>query len=295
MAPPLVTTKFFVPVKVIAGNEIPAFASVTVKLDPPLIAPPKVITPEPVPPMVVSLPRLIGLFNVIVEPDNVNAPVPLPTLFNVMVFAFVKVALLKLISSAAPLATVVPLDVPNAPMLFKRKIPAFIAVAPEYVFALDNIHVPVPVLVSVPVVVAITPLSVPVPLPVKLRLNVLPVMPPLTFAMESKLKVPALTVVIPVYELEPVKASVPLPNLVKPTAPVIGNEMDKSSVAVPSAIVKLRVAAPNANEPEPDGTIVAPTVPKPFLLRVTSPSKVNTPVAVLTLAPAVPPLYKLDR
>src|SRR3990167_9270438 len=244
MAPPLVTTKFFVPVKVIAGNEIPAFASVTVKLDPPLIAPPKVITPEPVPPMVVSLPRLIGLFNVIV-------------------FAFVKVALLKLISSAAPLATVVPLDVPNAPMLFKRKIPAFIAVAPEYVFALDNIHVPVPVLVSVPVVVAITPLSVPVPLPVKLRLNVLPVMPPLnvnapladasivptlavklmtrslvwpvpvyfnipvapsaivplptvvgapsallpplTFAMESKLKVPALTVVIPVYELEPVK------------------------------------------------------------------------------------------
>lgn len=132
MAPPVVTFRFLPLVNVMTGNEIPALFKVIVKFDAPLIAPPNTMEPEPAPPIVVSLPSVIGLFKVMLEPDSVSAPVPpMPVPFKVNVLAFAKVALLKLRSNAAFAATLVLLELPRAPALVKLNLPTLIEVAPE--------------------------------------------------------------------------------------------------------------------------------------------------------------------
>jgi len=132
MAPLVVTPKFPLVVNVVVGSETPAFVKLIVRLVfVPVIAPPKTNVPVPVPPIVVLVCNTIGLFNVSLLPVMVNAPAPpMPVPLRFIVFAFVKVPLLKERSNAAPDDTVVLVVLPNAPILPRLNSPAVIVVAP---------------------------------------------------------------------------------------------------------------------------------------------------------------------
>lgn len=94
------------------------------------MAAPKVIRPVPVPPMVVSLPSVMGLFKVTSDPERVKAPFPpIPVPFKVSVDALAKVALLKFTFNAPALTVIFPL-VPNPFVLVTLKVPALIVVPP---------------------------------------------------------------------------------------------------------------------------------------------------------------------
>ena len=101
--------------------------------------------------------------------------------------------------------------------------------------------------------------------------------PPLTVtAVESlkrsaapKAKAPALTVVAPVYELEPPRDNVPEPALVNPPAPLIVPA--KLLLAALNDVVRVKVLPTLTVPPEPES---APTV--------SLPPKVNVPVFTVT-------------
>src|SRR5579883_303849 len=114
-------------VNVIAGNEIPAMGKLTVKfVDVPVMAPPKVINPPPLPPIVDVLKSVIALFKVRPDADNVNAPLLTPEPFNfiALVLAKMPLLLLKFISSVAPDETVVLLVLPKLEAFSILNVPA---------------------------------------------------------------------------------------------------------------------------------------------------------------------------
>lgn len=101
-----------------------------VKLNPPLMVLLKV--PEPAPPIELFAPKAIKLFKVELVPEKVSAPVLLsPVPRNVMPLVLPSVALLKLISKAAPLVIEMPLELLSALLAAKLKVPAEIFVAPK--------------------------------------------------------------------------------------------------------------------------------------------------------------------
>lgn len=122
----------------------------------PLITPLRV--PEPAPPIELLVFKEIALLSVELVPLNVSAPALLmPVPFKVIALVLPSVALLKLISSAAPLATVILLLLFNALLAAKLKVPAFTVVAPLYKLAPDKIKLPLPALIKAPVVLVLAP------------------------------------------------------------------------------------------------------------------------------------------
>ena len=185
----------------------------------------------------------------------------------------------------APLATVVPPSVvPNPVALVTSSVPALTVVVPVYVLAPLKVSVPAPVLVTAPVpemtpdkLAALVVLLVKVPLSAiasaptaARRFNVAPlatVVPPSVVPNPVALKtpsVPALTVVVPLYVLAPLKFRIPAPVLV--TVPV--PEMTPVKVAFPVVeLVKVPLSA-IASAPTdalmsnvaPEATVVPPSV-----------------------------------
>src|SRR5438477_44091 len=100
-----------------------------VKLKAPLTIPFNV--PEPAPPTVLLLPKVMALLKISLVPVKVKAPfLPTPTAFNVMQFLSLHDALPISISSVAPDVTLVLVVLPNpvaAPIL---NVPALTVVVP---------------------------------------------------------------------------------------------------------------------------------------------------------------------
>ncbi len=103
----------------------PAF----VKLKAPLTTPPKVI--EPVPPIVLLLPKVIALFAVMLVPVAVNAPLDTPAPLIVIAFVLARVPLLKLKSNVAPEVTLVLVVEPKPLVEAMLNVPALTDVVPE--------------------------------------------------------------------------------------------------------------------------------------------------------------------
>ncbi len=132
IAPPVLTDKLLVEPNVVVGKEIPALASVIVKLEDaaPVIAPPNVMVPEPAPPIDEVVATLSGALTVMLLPDSVNAPLPEPVPFKVIVLVLPSVALLKLRFNIAPEVIPVLADVPRPPALVNVNVPLLTLVAP---------------------------------------------------------------------------------------------------------------------------------------------------------------------
>ena len=88
---------------------------------------------------------------------------------------------------------------------------------------------------------------------------------------------PALMVVSPEYVLFPPNTTVPAPLLVKLDAPLITAETSRSSVAVPSLIVNVRLA------PSPRLPVMVDVVAE--ALAVSVPPSVSVPLPVVTVPP----------
>ena len=129
--PFVVTERVFPLDNVIAGSDTPALDKLMIKLALPVIPPPNVTTPEPEPPMVEFDDKLIAEFTVILLPLNVREPFPEPEPFNAIELVFTNVALLKLMSNMALLATVMDELLPKEFSFPIVRVPELMLVVPE--------------------------------------------------------------------------------------------------------------------------------------------------------------------
>ena len=156
---------------------------------------------------------------------------------------------------AAPLATATAEDVPKAPVACRLRMPELTAVAPENVLATERVRVPASFLVSEPIpLIAVVP-TVVFPAPAKVRLNVAPVMPPLSVKVPAseaiaeaapKVIAPERVLAPPMLRRAPGLTARPVPLIVSGSATVMFPFVPSISRAAPEVTVVPCAVAPRA-------------------------------------------------